>query len=95
MEKSFFAISAWLNPYRKGDAEHFIVGPFDTSAKARKSAQRRLENGQPQSFTDWCKGTIKIAEHDKVVAVLTKMKLQAPESIADETFDYEPCMWRL
>lgn len=93
--KEYFAISSWDDPYGRSDDEYFIIGPAETSAIARKAANRKLEAGQPRSFTNWSKGKIKIVERDKIESVLAKMKLNVPTSLADGDYEFgSMTLWR-
>ena len=95
--KEYFGFSCWGNPYRANDSEYFVTGPFESSAEARKSVQRRLANGQPRNFTNWVSGTVKVVDSvEKLVALLNRTKLTVPKSIQSGDYSVgEAMLWRL
>lgn len=95
-EKIYFGFSYWGCPYRRQDDEHFIIGPFETSAEARKAVKRKLENGQPNTMRDWVSGPVKIFDTvEKLKKGLDKAKLNVPRDIeANEFYIGETCLWR-
>lgn len=74
-DREFWGMGAWGNPYRAGDEEVFVCGPYETRAEAKKAVDYRHKNGQPRSFRDWSSGSVKVFDSlEKVNAALKKMK---------------------
>lgn len=95
-DRMFFGFSAWCDPYGRGRPEWFIVGPYETSAEARKAVKSRLERGQPQNYRDWASGNVKVIEGvDKLRKALDKEKLNMPKRIEeDDIYLGDPALWR-
>lgn len=95
-EKIYFGFSSWGCPYRRQPDEHFIIGPFETSAEARKAVKRKLEQGQPRTMVDWVSGSVKIFDSvEKLKKGLDKAKLNVPRSIEENDFCIgDTVLWR-
>jgi hypothetical protein len=52
----FYLLGFWSNAYRAGDREYFWARA-DSRKEALARGKRLQEQGQPQTFYDWCKGT--------------------------------------
>lgn len=74
-ETEIFTLGYWNNAYRSGEKEYFWMRS-DDRAEAREKAKRKMKNGQPSTFIDWCGGSCKhFSDVEKFVAACNKVGL--------------------
>jgi hypothetical protein len=72
-EPEIFTLGYWNNAYRDNDKEYFWMRSDDRKEAKEKSA-RRLKNGQPKRFIDWCGGSCKhFSDVKKFIAACNKV----------------------